>query len=120
MISASQIKNELAFYLAGVLSLDNFEDWFVLQTWNVSNAGSRAAEVVTFEIEEKLSEYSSGYISEKRLREELSNIVQAETKSVKILNLPPVVLPRHSIMYFTGSAELPVSAVQARRQAVCA
>jgi len=119
MVSASQIKNELAFYLAGILSLEGFEDWFVLQTWNVSNSGSKAAEVVTFEIEEKLSEYSSRYISEKKLREELGKILRSETKSVKIFNLPHVVLRRDPIMSFTGSAVVP-TAIQARSLAVSA
>lgn len=84
MISASQIRNELAFYLAGVIPLDEFEDWFVLKTWDVSNSGSKAAEVLTFEIEAMLSDYSSEYFSEMRLKEKLQDALQSETKVAEI------------------------------------
>ena len=84
MVSASQIRNELAFYIAGILSLDDFENWFALNTWNVENAGSKAAEVLTYALEESLSEYTSGHIPEKKLREELNEILHAETRTVSI------------------------------------
>ena len=102
MVSASQIKNELAFYLAGVLSLDNFEDWFVLQSWNVSKSGSKAAEIVTVEIEQQLSEYSSGYISEEKLREELSKILISETKIVNIVTMTEI-YAHPNVLSLTGS-----------------
>lgn len=85
MVSASQIRNELAFSLAGVIPLDEFEDWFVQNTWNIQNTGSKAAEVLTFAIEELLSEYTSGHISEDKLRQELSQVVHAETKNIEIV-----------------------------------
>lgn len=90
MVSSSQIRNELAFALAGVVPLDDFEDWFVKNTWNIRNAGSIAAEVLTFAIEESLSEYSSGHISEDKLRKELARILQSETQHAEIVdtNIP--------------------------------
>jgi hypothetical protein len=88
MVSASQIRNELAFYLAGVLPLDDFEDWFVPNTWNVQNTGSKAAEVLTFAIEELLSEYTGAHIPENKLREDLMRILHAETKNVEIVYEP--------------------------------
>jgi hypothetical protein len=84
MVSASQIRNELTFFLAGIISLDEFEDWLVQNTWNIQNTGSKAAEVLTFAIEELLSEYTSGHIPAIRMREELSRTLHAETKNVKI------------------------------------
>lgn len=89
MISASQIRNELAMSLAGILPLDDFEDWFVQNTWNIQNTGSKAAEVLTFAIEELLSEYTSGHISEDKLRKELELVLHAETKSAEIIISPP-------------------------------
>jgi hypothetical protein len=115
MVSASQIKSELAFYLAGVLSLDNFEDWFVLQTWNVGKAGSKAAEVLTSEIESQLSEYSSGYISEKQLRDVLEKILQSETTRVNIVNLLPE-LSRPNVLSLRGS--VPQELVRGRLRVV--
>ena len=84
MVSASQIRNELAFYIAGVISLKAFEDWFVVETWNVASSGSKAAEIVTFEIEGALSEYTSGYISEARLRQLLTDVIHGETQDVTV------------------------------------
>jgi hypothetical protein len=84
MVSASQIRNELAFYIAGVISLDNFEDWFAMQSWNVEHEGSKAAEDLTYEIEACLTEYMSRFISEKQLRKQLQQLIYAETKTAEI------------------------------------
>ena len=62
MISSSQIRSKLALVIAGRIPLDEFEDWFVLNTWNVHKTGSKAAEVLTFAIQELLSEYASGHV----------------------------------------------------------
>ena len=84
MISSSQIRNELAIALAGVIPLHEFEDWFVLNTWNIHKGGSRAAEILTFAIQEALSEYTSGHVSESQLRQELEQILQSDTRNVQI------------------------------------
>lgn len=112
MVSASQIRNELAISLAGILPLDDFEDWFVQNTWNIQNTGSRAAEVLTFAIEELLSEYTSGHISEDKLRKELEQVLHAETKSVQITDLLPMGLGRPIFAFrsSTSSVSAPIHA----------
>jgi len=89
MVSASQIRNELSFALAGILSLDDFEDWLIENTWSIHNTGSKAAEALTFAIEGAFSEYTSERISEKQLREELSKVVFSETATVEINDALP-------------------------------
>jgi hypothetical protein len=103
MVSASQIRNELAFYLAGIISLDDFQDWVVLRTWNVSNSGSKAAEVLTFAIEESLSEYTSEHIPENELRKELDLILRADTRSVQISYSPQAIWSSKPNLSFTAS-----------------
>lgn len=80
MVSSSQIKEQLARFLDGQISLDAFEDWFVQNTWNVHLSDSVAAENLTFAVEESLSEYSSQHINEQELRRELSDLIHRENK----------------------------------------
>ena len=78
MVSSSQIREQLAMFLDGRINLDGFEDWFVQNTWNIHQSGSRSAEALTFAIEESLSEYSSHHLTEEELRTELRSLARAE------------------------------------------
>lgn len=71
MVNHSQISEEVARYLNGRISLDTFEDWIVMNTWNIHLANDRKAESFAFAIEESLAEHSSGHISESQLKGEL-------------------------------------------------
>jgi len=51
-------------------------------------SGSSAAEDLTFAIEESLSEYSSGHISDEELRQELSELIHRDTKVVVFSEVP--------------------------------
>ncbi len=92
MVSSSQIREQVDKYLSGEISLEGFEDWFVQETWNVHRFGSHAAEVLTFAIEEALSEFSSDHISEQRLKEELASLLLSDNKVVSIAEAPRVVV----------------------------
>lgn len=91
MVSSSQIKAKLALLLDRQISLEEFEDWFARNTWNVHQSGSVAAEQITFAIEESLSEYSSRHLNEASLRAEFSEILGAENKMVTIKDQPQMV-----------------------------
>jgi hypothetical protein len=82
MVSSSQIRNRLAMFLDGLIDLDAFEDWFVQSTWDIHLSGSKAAETLTFAVEESLSEYSSGHLNEQQLRNELYDIVHRDTHNI--------------------------------------
>lgn len=81
MLSSSQIREQLAMFLDGKIDLDDFEDWFVQNTWNIHSSGSRSAEALTFAIEESLSEYSSHHLTEQELRSELQSLLHKEDQS---------------------------------------
>jgi hypothetical protein len=82
MISSSQIKEHLALYLEKQISLEQLENWFVPNSRDIRRSQSEAAKVVTFAVEGALAEYLSGIYSEHELRNELSQVVSADTKVV--------------------------------------
>jgi len=90
MVSSSQIRERLALFLDGHVDLDSFEDWLVQNTWNIHQSGSAAAEDLTFAVEESLSEFSSGHISEPELRQELNELVQRDNKILVISDVPRI------------------------------
>lgn len=94
MVSSSQIREQLSRFLDRIIDLDTFEDWFVQNTWNVHLSGSKAAEVLTFAIEESLSEYSSNHISEAQLRDELNALVYGDNKIASYVEAVPLDKPR--------------------------
>jgi hypothetical protein len=81
MVNHSQVSEELARYLNGRISLDSFEDWVVMNTWNIHQANDRKAENLVFAIEESLAEHSSGHLSESQLQAELRSIILAPEPS---------------------------------------
>jgi hypothetical protein len=107
MVSSSQIKEHLSRFLVGQIALDEFEDWFVANTWNIHLSGSVAAESLTFAIEESLSEYSSRHISDQILRRELSQILGAENIIANIIDAPQVV---YAFKYSAPIRLVPVTA----------
>ena len=91
MVSSSQIRAKLALLLDHQIGLEEFEEWFARNTWNIHQSGSVAAEQITFAIEESLSEYSSRHINEADLRAEFSVILGAENNAVTIKDQPQLV-----------------------------
>ena len=59
------IKDHLLDYLAGRITLEQFEDWFVLETWDEKEADHLATE-----IDLRLAEHSNGHLPEDQLKEE--------------------------------------------------
>ena len=86
MVSSSEIRGRLAEYLDREVGLREFEDWLVPNTWNIHLSGSKAAEILSSSIEERISAYLNHYISESRLREELSALAYHDTK---LMNAQP-------------------------------
>jgi hypothetical protein len=77
MPNAAQIRACLAEWLDGNTSLEEFEDWFVPETWNLHKENDLQAEDLANEIELSLSEYSGGYISRAKLEAELRVMANA-------------------------------------------
>lgn len=109
MVSGSQIREQIAHYLADRILLEEFENWFIQSTRDIRRTRSEAAISLAFDVEALLSEYSSGHIDEQELRTELSQTLQAENKIVEIVwgdydfpskrysfkgsSVPPVLVP---------------------------
>jgi hypothetical protein len=70
MVNASQVRERLADWLDGRISLSEFEGWLVPATWNIHKANDAEAESLVDEIELRLSEYSGGHMAAKQLRKE--------------------------------------------------
>ncbi len=69
-------------FLDSRIDLDEFEDWFLQNTWNIHLNGSAAVEELSFSVEESLSEYSSRHIAPSELRRELSELVHRDNKEL--------------------------------------
>jgi hypothetical protein len=105
MVSNSQIKERLAQYLAARITLEQFEDWFVPNTRDIRRTHSKAAISLAFEIEGSLSEYLSRVLDEQELRNELLQILHADSKFVEIIDRPQQVF---SFRSSTPVAFLPI------------
>ncbi len=71
MITEPEIRAQLALYLRGKNSLDQFEDWFAESSWNMHKDSSGEAQHLASQIELRLAEHSSGHLPEDELRKEL-------------------------------------------------
>jgi hypothetical protein len=83
MPGAVQIRSRLADWINGRVSLSEFEDWFVPETWNIHKANDPEAEALADEIELSLSEYSGGYLSLGQLKENLKELAHIATPIVR-------------------------------------
>jgi hypothetical protein len=74
MARLSEIQEALAKYLAGDISLPDFEDRFVQSSWNIHKSNYSEARRFVHSIELRLSEVSSGHLSEDDLRQQLASL----------------------------------------------
>ncbi len=77
MFSEIQLREELARYLNGKLSLDDFEDWFARESWNVHKSNDLGAQRMAYAVELRLSEHSNGHLPEDELRNELDQLLRS-------------------------------------------
>lgn len=96
MASHSQISEELAAYLNGAIDLDSFEDWIVVNTWNIHLAHDSKAEKLAFAIEESFAEFSSGHLSEAQVRQEFRSLL-LEPRPSPVLGFVVTVSKDHTI-----------------------
>lgn len=75
MIAENQIRQALARYLRGEVSLDRFEDWLVQHSWNMHLDSEEAAQKLAGAVELRLAEYSSRHLEEPALKDELRQFV---------------------------------------------
>lgn len=71
----SQIRAQLARYLDGELSLEQFEDWFLPATWNVHLAEDDEAANLAYDIDAVLAQASSERWPEARIKASLGDVL---------------------------------------------
>jgi hypothetical protein len=62
------LREHLADYLAGAVTLDEFKDWLVGATWDVDECGDSTAIELAYEIKLALAEHSGGHATDEELR----------------------------------------------------
>ena len=70
------IRQQLADYLAGNISLRQFEDWFFAETWDIDDADNQTLANLVYEIKLRLAEFSHGDWTEAELRSMLLSILE--------------------------------------------
>lgn len=76
MATAKEIRDHLAQFVDGKISLHQFEDWFVPATWNIRQQDDPEAETLADDIELRISEHSDGVLNERELVGELTRFAR--------------------------------------------
>jgi len=88
MITEAQIRDRLFSYLTREITLNDFEDWLELQSWNMHQDSDDAAQRLVGAIELRLAEYSEGHLTDDALERELRGLI-APSAVVFIDNATP-------------------------------
>ncbi len=75
MITQAEIGKKLNVFLDGSTSLDDFEDWLIVTSWNMHTDSSDEAQRLAWAIELNLSEYSSNHLDAEELRVALNDLI---------------------------------------------
>src|SRR5690242_16649847 len=86
MIVESEVRQKLADFLGDRVSLQDFEDWLVSNSWNMHRDSSASAQNLVSDIELLLSEYSSEHRVYDELQNELSRLLDSIVVAVRIAN----------------------------------
>ena len=81
-----EIREKLASYIVGEISLGDLEDWFVPASWNVIQKERKDVIDLVYDIELLLAEYSNGGWNEDELRYLLRPLV--ENYQVELAPIP--------------------------------
>jgi hypothetical protein len=112
-VSEHHIREALARYVSGEVSLVEFQDWFIPRAWEVLAEGSSATDV-TSELELLLAEFTNGQWTERDLREALKPhatvplggivFVSSPAYSVATIWSQPWIEPTGLFHWFTSAA----------------
>lgn len=94
------IRGQLASYLVGNTSLDDFKLWLVSRTWNPDSGQEPMASRLVSQIKLVLAEHSGGFRSDEELKHELTNLHNASAIEDELATRRPLVS--------TDSASVPV------------
>lgn len=83
-----KIRERLASYLAGEITLHDFEDWFFPTTWDIDREGDSALIELVYGIKLRIAEFSHGDWTEDQLHSFLRSLLEKHTimpASVQVL-----------------------------------
>jgi hypothetical protein len=69
------IREQLATYLAGEISLSDFEDWFFPETWDIDQTDNLSLLNLVYGIRLYLAEFSHGDWTETELQDRLRRMI---------------------------------------------
>lgn len=88
MAKINDVRDRLARLLDNKEPLETFEDWFVQNSWNIHHQDDPELRRIVHAIELRLSEFSSGHLTESNLRRELLPFVTSVTTSLNFGGAP--------------------------------
>lgn len=75
MITESEIRARLFDYLTRQITLNEFEDWLVVRSWNMHLDSAESARRLVAAIELRLAEYSDDHLTDDGLERELKGLI---------------------------------------------
>ncbi len=84
MVSEAELRNRIGALLSGDVSLDDFEDWFTVASWNAHKDSPYSAQQLVGAVELRLGEFSSGHLSYDELQQELEALIRAQPVYVSL------------------------------------
>ena len=75
MLSETQLREQVAQFVGGQISRDEFEDWLVQNSWNIHRGRDIAAQRLVYAVELRLAENDSGHLPELEFRAELKSLL---------------------------------------------
>jgi hypothetical protein len=79
MVSVEELRAKVAAYLQGRTSLDEFDEWFSANTWNMHRDNDPEAQRIAGAIELLLAEHSSGHLTDSQLLVRLLPLADPKT-----------------------------------------
>jgi hypothetical protein len=113
MLSELQLREQLAKFISGEKSRDDFEDWFVRESWNIHKSPELGAQRLVNAIELLLAENSSEHLSDPDLLKELKALA-----SIQYVNYPNITSGSTATTYVIQPME--VLSVDTRLAKACA
>lgn len=95
-----RIKSHIRLYLTGNITLDEFTEWFITETWDVEQqTNSKETKELIYEIDNALIQLSQEHISQDEFKDILSSFIEDRseeyTSSSIIKELNRLALPYH-------------------------
>ena len=86
MLGNQELRDKVQALLADKLALDEFEDWFVQNSWNIHRSDDSQAKFLAYAIELRLAERDSGHLPEEQFRSELQQLLENPVSGILLVS----------------------------------